>query len=317
MTLPPALVVLGWISVLVAGLALALFASSRTVRHAQALAAASRLPPFFLGVTLLAVGTDLPEIANSLVASFSGHGDLNAGDSIGSAVTQATLILGLLPILTHRFPFSRARVFLICTTCMVCLAGGALLMRDGDLSRVDGLVLVAGWIVGSAVIWRHLPSHGLETPSTRVEDRWTEAAAATLGYLVLVGAGAAAAVAAFARLSDLFGVPEYVLSFFVASIGTSLPELLVGVVALRAGQRGMALGDVLGATFMDSTLSIGIGPLLFPTAVTASLAVTGSITAVVVLGLVALIMALASRHNRLTGSALVALYLGVYYVMLS
>jgi hypothetical protein len=87
------------IAAIVGGFAVTVVASRRAVSDAAVLAAGTRLPPFLVGITLLAIGTDLPEIANSIVASVTGHGDINVGDSVGSAATQMTLVLGLLPIL--------------------------------------------------------------------------------------------------------------------------------------------------------------------------------------------------------------------------
>ncbi|MCG8469429.1 MAG: hypothetical protein MJB57_14690 [Gemmatimonadetes bacterium] len=314
--MPAFLLVLAWIGAMAAGVALALFASTRTVRHTKSLVSATRIPPFVIGITLLAVGTDLPEIANSVISSFTGHGDLNAGDSIGSTMTQATLILGLLPFFVGSFRFSRMRVFALCLTTMIALAAGALLMRDGDLSRIDGGVLVFAWIGGSALLWRQL-SHAEPARPRPTDPHRLRHAAAVLAYLSLVGVGSAIAVTAFAELSSLLGVPEYLLSFFLASIGTSLPELVVDVTALREGMRGLAIGNTLGSSFVDATLSIGIGPLLFPTPVTAELAVSGSIAAIVALGLVAAILGLSRHHTRWSGATLIALYVGVYFVLLA
>ena len=84
---------------LFAGFGGMVLASRRAVGSATDLAAGTQIPPFFVGITLLAVGTDLPEIASSIAASVSGHGDVAIGDAMGSVVTQSTLVLGLLPLL--------------------------------------------------------------------------------------------------------------------------------------------------------------------------------------------------------------------------
>jgi len=86
-----------WIAAISIGLTVTIGGSRSAVIDATKLAAGNRLPPFFVGMTLLAIGTDLPEIANSIVASYTNHGDINVGDSVGSAATQLTLVLGLLP----------------------------------------------------------------------------------------------------------------------------------------------------------------------------------------------------------------------------
>ncbi|MDH3735008.1 MAG: hypothetical protein OEU54_15880 [Gemmatimonadota bacterium] len=314
--MPTVLLGLTWIAALGTGLAVTLFASARTVQHTRSLVEATRIPPFFIGITLLAVGTDLPEIANSVISSATGHGDLNAGDSIGSTITQATLVLGLLPFFAAGFVVRPLRVLAVCGVTIAALALGALLMRDGDLSRFDGAVLVASWIAGSILLIKYL-SESESTGEITDHPHRVRHGLAALGYLMLVGVGSAVVVTAFAEISDLLGVPEYLLSFFLASVGTSLPELVVDVTALRSGHFGLALGNTLGSSFVDATLSIGIGPLLFPTAVTASLAVTGSLAAMAGIALIAMLLALSRRHNRFTGAIFIGIYVSLYFVMLA
>jgi cation:H+ antiporter len=93
-----------WLVAVVSGLTITVLGSREAASDATQLARCTRLPPFFVGMTLLALGTDFPEIANSVVASFKDNGDVNVGDSVGSAATQLTLILGLLPFVGRAIP---------------------------------------------------------------------------------------------------------------------------------------------------------------------------------------------------------------------
>jgi len=309
-------VILTWIVLVVVGFVLALTASRWTVQHASALAFGLKIPPFLVGVTFLAIGTDLPEISNSVVASLAGHGDINVGDSIGSAATQITLILGLLPLIGGAFIVGRARVAAVSLVTLGALALGAVLVADGFLSRMEGLLLVTTWAVGSAVVWRYLPPTAEPTLVIPTRRKGYHATMLLLS-LGLVAAGSTVAVSAFIQLSDVLGVPEYLLSFLAISAGTSLPELLINVTAIRQGQRDMAIGDVFGATMVDASLSIGIGPLVSPTAVTASLALRGAVTTMVVVALVGLILSLTHRHNRITGVIFLLFYIGIYVALLT
>lgn len=304
-----------WIAVLVFGLAVALGASRRAVAHASILAFGLRIPPFIIGVTLLAIGTDLPEIANSIVASVTGHGDVNVGDSIGSTVTQVTLILGLLPLVGGSFIAGRARVMVTGTLTVVALGIGAALLRDGYLSRADGAILVAAWLLSSIIVWRNAPP-AAQPAITVPGRRRSRHAIAALGYLVLVGAGATAAVQAFVQLAEAFSVPEYLMTFFAASIGTSMPELMVDLTALRRGQRDLAVGGIFGASLVDATLSIGIGPLLAPTLVDSTLAVRGSLWAMAALATVTVLLTVVKRHDWKTGLVLLGVYAATYVVLL-
>ncbi len=299
--------ILVWAGAMVVGLGVALAASRRAVDAAMRLAVGTRIPPFLLGITLFAVGTDLPEIANSVVASISGHGELNVGDSLGSVVVQSALVLGLLPLLAGAFRVGRSRIGLIGATTLVALAAVAVLVSDGTLGRVEGLSLIGVWLAGSLVIGRHLPSAA--EPVMVVPDRHpvADTGIAIAGLLGVV-AGASLAVVAFVRIAALLGVPEFAIGFFLASIGTSLPELVVTVTALRGGARDLALGDVLGASFVDSTLSIGIGPVFRTNVFAAGLAVRAALAAGLVTLLVVAVFRTRVTHDWRSGIVLVAGY---------
>ncbi|HSG78894.1 MAG TPA: hypothetical protein VLD62_04875 [Acidimicrobiia bacterium] len=305
-----------WVLGGVLGLLLALAASRRAVHHASTLAFGSRLPPFVIGVTLMAIGTDLPEMANSIAASVSGHGDLNVSDSMGSAATQITLILGLVPFAVGAVVVGRLRVRIIGGLTVLALAMGTLMVADGDLSRLDGLVLVGTWAVMSLLVWRFAPPASEPALPVPAHHK-TRHALLALGALALVGGGALVAVESVVRVAERIDVPLYVVGFLGASLGTSLPELIVDLTALRAGQRDLAVGGIFGATLVDATLSIGIGPTVAPTPVDAELAVRGGLIALGAVLLVTVVLGVRRRHSRPTGALLLASYGAVYVVLLS
>ena len=305
-----------WAAVAVSGVYVAVVASRHTVDHAVGLATSVEVPPFLIGITIMSIGTDLPEIANSVVASLAGHGDLNVGDSIGSAATQVTLGLGLLPLLAGAFAIGRQRVRLLGGLTVGALLVGAVLVADGDLTRVDGGVLVLLWAVATIVVWRHAPSE--EQPELpMVTGSRARHAVLTLAFLALVGIGAGAAVTGIVRIAEAMRVPLYLVSFLGASIGTSLPEIVVDVTALRRGQHDLAVGDIFGSSLVDATLSVGIGPLVAPTLVTATLAVRGGLATAAIVGVVVLLLTRREEHTVATGLGLLALYAAFYPLLLA
>lgn len=306
---------IAWMAALLASLGIVMMASRAAVEHATRLATGLRVPPFLVGIGLMAVGTDLPEIANSIASCLAGHGDLNVGDSIGSAVTQATLILGLLPFVGGAMVVNPGRVRTVGMLTVAAIAFGALLAMDGHLGRLDGALLVASWLAALAIVLRLAPPPSEPVLPIAPGRPWRHLMLALAGLLV-VGAAAAVAVLAFVQLSHIFGVPEYLASFFVAAIGTSLPELTVDISALRRGQGDLAMGDILGSSLVDATLSLGIGPLVAPVAITASLAVAGALTAMTLLAVAILVLAARRRHDRRSGVLLVLLYALLYSLLL-
>jgi len=294
-----------------------LVASDVAVSYTRALAAGLGAPPFVVGVVLVALGTDLPEIANSIAAQAQGEGDVNVGDSVGSTLTQYTFVLALFPLVIPVIAISLRQVGLVTALTMGGLAVTALVVADGCLGRLDGLVLVGCWVIGTVLVTRLLPDRTHDDPPAVRMQSHTSRVVVVLGALVAVGLGATVAVRALVDLAEAVGIPEFVLAFFGASIGTSAPEIAVDITALRSGAPAVALGDALGSSFIDATLSIGIGPLLFPAAVTASLAVAAATYTLLAVGAVGALLSWRRRHDRLSAFVLLGLYALSYAVLLS
>jgi cation:H+ antiporter len=189
-------------------------------------------------------------------------------------------------------------------------------VSDGWLGRVEGAALIGGWAVATVAVTRFGLAHGNaadEPPPVRLTGRLAQAGA-TLVALALVGLGATVGVRALVRIAEEAGVPEFVLAFFGASMGTSAPEIAVDLTALLRGAPGIALGDALGSSLVDSTLSIGAGPLVAPAEVTPRLAVVGSLYALGAVAVVGVLLAARRRHDRWSAAGLLALY-GLAYVV--
>lgn len=302
-----------WFLVIIAGLGITLMSSSRTLDAAVTLSHHLGLSPVIIGLTVVAIGTDLPEIANSITASASGHGDINVGDSIGSVVTQITLILGLLcfirPFRTARRPIAVAGAVTVASLLL-----GAFLMDDAYLSHRDGLMLLGAWIIGTGLVhtFGHLVVEHQET-------LFMHGVLKSVLHLVLglggVAVGAVMVVQGFIDVADSLGVPEYATSFLVLSLGTSIPELFVDGGALRKGQTSLAMGAIVGSSFIDATVSLGIGPALFPVAVSAS-ATAGSVIAAAAVAAAIGLLLVRRVHGRSSGVVLLALYASTYSVLL-
>lgn len=302
-----------WAAGVVGGLLIAVLASRRALSAAVDLARVAGLSPFLIGVTIVGVGTDLPEIANSISAAAADRGDLIVGDATGSTATQMTFVLGVLCLL---FPVRTDRRFVASSGLMMALAllAGAALLSDGVISRIDGTLLIGAWILGTAVVGATSRTRRTDQPSLFTRGIGQDVLA-TLGALALVGAGAVSAVFAFGQITDELGVPEYVTSFFVLSVGTSLPELLVDGRALRQGHGSLALGDILGSSLVDSTLSLGIGPLLFPVDVSSE-AADGTYVVAAVVALAVLVLLARTEHRWLTGVVLIGLYAALFPLLI-
>ena len=310
-----------WLLAMIAGFTVAVAGSRRAVTDATELSRGSRLPPFFIGMVLLALGTDLPEIANSIASSVAGHGDVNVGDSMGSAATQLLLVLGLIPFAGFLIPLGEPGSHLqrgqqrTAVITGLALVGAGLLMVDGRLGRADAVLLILAWLAGSRLVYGDLRSDP-QLPLGRRAPHRGKLLVRLVGSLVMVAAGASLGVAGLVELADGWGVPEFVIAFFGASIGTSLPELIVVYTALRRGETALGVGDILGSSFADATLSLSAGPLLFPTEVDGGLALSGALVAAGAAALVVLLLGKGGVHTRRTGAVLLLAYAATWPILL-
>ncbi|MGE4158013.1 MAG: hypothetical protein AB7F75_02825, partial [Planctomycetota bacterium] len=144
-----------WVALAV-GSAIVMMAASRNgIRNSVEVAERLHVSPFIIGITLVALGTDCPEITNSIVSSYLGKGDINVGDSIGSVFTQCALILGLFPFVAGgTIAIDRKEIMLTMSFSIFSLSCGSWLMRDALISHGDGLALLVLWILGSGLVWR-------------------------------------------------------------------------------------------------------------------------------------------------------------------
>jgi len=134
---------------------------------------------------------------------------------------------------------------------------------------------------------------------------------AGLGFIG-VAVGAFIVIWSVITLSTAFHIPEYLISFFVLAIGTSLPELVVDVMALRRKQYELAIGDIIGSSIVDASLSIGIGPLLKPIKVNGAFVMITGLYAIFVSIVIISLLALREKVDRKIGALFIALYLFSY-----
>lgn len=148
--------------------------------------------------------------------------------------------------------------------------------------------------------------------------RWTSRRVQTLVVLVtvaIIAFGATIAVGALIDLAEQTGIPELWIAFFGASLGTSAPELVVDITALMRGAPGIALGDAMGSSLVDATLSIGIGPIVKPGQVTADLAVRSTLYTLGAIFAVTVFLVARGRLDRTATLLLLGLY-GLSYAVL-
>lgn len=260
---------------LLIGLVVLILSGNWLVRSASRIAGALGMSPTVIGLTIVAFGTSLPELLVSLYANMgpSGSGDLSIGNVVGSNITNISLIMGLgaviakLPIekqmLKREYPF-----MLLVSLLLVVFSLGA----DRQIDRWEGLILVAllALFMGySYFAGRNTHAEDVETDESASQSRIR---ALTVNGIILpvsiagLAFGADWLVQGASSLARLIGVSDLFIGLSVVALGTSLPELVTTVVAIRQGERGIAVGNLVGSNVFNVLAIIGITSLVKPLA---------------------------------------------------
>lgn len=298
--------------VLAGGLILIIFSSMKAVRHSVILAAALGVSPLIIGVTIVSIGTDIPEILNSIISSFLGHGDINVGDSVGSDLTQLTLVFGLLPLITGVIYVHRKDIIILGACEILSLIVIYTIVEKGYITRLNAILMVGSlgiyiWLIYNAnkesILLRVERIEEIEAPKSKKYH-----------FLIAVLGFGGVTIAAYMIvnsvivISRFLNIHEYIISFFIVAIGTSLPELAVDINALRLKHHSIAIGDIIGSCIVDSTLSIGIGQVLFPQAVTTALAAPTVLYTLVASFIVFVLIASRKKVDKKAGILFISLY---------
>ncbi|WP_135825878.1 sodium:calcium antiporter [Halorussus ruber] len=290
-----------------AGLVLLVYGADKTVRAAGELALYYGVSPFFVGVTVISVGTSIPEMTTSVYASFYGAGDLVVGNIVGSETAQITLAVGIValvaPVVAER------RNVLIYGGAMILAMIIMILTLEDGITRSEGVLMVLSY----AVFVHDLYSNegGEEITEEVVDEREPPERALPwiLGGLALVVVGGHLLVTNGTAIARLLGIPEFVVGL-LTGLGTTAPEIAVAVVAARGGREGISVGSLLGSNITDPVFSLGVGALVADVVVTDFGSVMASTTYMLAVSLVVLGLLYWRRGlDRVGGVVCLLLYL--------
>jgi cation:H+ antiporter len=296
------------------------------VRGASGLALRLGVSSLLVGLTVVALGTSMPELVVNVLSAVRGSGDLAIGNVLGSNIANIALVLGasaiILPlrvqstIIWREVPFALLAIFLVA----VMAADRAL---DGGpvdaLSRIDGIVLLSMlsvflyYLIGGARATRSEP----ELPSPpQGRFSWGRNIWDIVIGIVMLVVGGKFVVDNAVLIASALGVSQKLIGLTIVAIGTSLPELVTSIVAVRKGETDIGVGNVVGSNILNVILILGISatisPLAFSPSAFIDLAVTLAFTVMLFV-----FMYIGTRHelDRWQGAGFVSGYL-VYLTFL-
>ena len=302
----------------ICGVVLIAYASDIAVKHSATLAQQLGISNLVIGVTLVAIGTDIGEIFNSIIACSMGHGDVDVGDSVGSDLAQLTLIFGILPFVCGSFRVDR-RSFIVLGACeILSLIVIYTIVVKGYITRLDAIFMVGSLVLYLIIIYYVTKDTIIEKVDLIItksdKPKKYHLCIAALGFFGVFIASYMIVLSVIAISAEL-GVHEFIISFIFLALATSLPELAVDITALRKKHYDLAIGDIIGSCIVDSTLSIGIGQVIWPQAITAELAVPAILITIFASFVVIIVVSARQKVDKKAGALFIALYVMSFIVL--
>lgn len=267
----------------VAGLSLLIIGAEVLVRGASRLAAIFGISPLIIGLTVVAFCTSSPELAVSIKSAFSDQANIALGNVIGSNIFNILFILGLaaliIPLVVSQ-QLVRLDVPLMIALSVLTLV----LSLDGRLSRIDGVLMVAGLVVyiwcliylGRRETTAMLGAYVEESGGQRdVKANGVNDTALVIGGLVLLVFGSRWVVDGAVVFAQYLGVSELIIGLTIVAAGTSLPEVVTSVIAAIRGERDIAVGNVVGSNIFNIMGVLGVASVVAPNGIEVSTAVIG------------------------------------------
>jgi cation:H+ antiporter len=267
------------------GILLLMGGGEALLRGAVGLATLLRLTPAIIGLTVVAAGTSVPELAVSAIAAAQGQPDIAVANVIGSNIFNIALILGLC-VLVRPFAITgntiRLEYPVLALVTLLCLA----LAQDGSINRLDAVLLLSVYIGFTAYMVSLVRGQVTDSESRNLSAEvdsfspppgsaapprpWVCVGLVAAG-VALLAAGAQSTVTGAVGLARLLGWSERIIGLTIVAAGTSLPEVVASLVSSIRGRSDIAIGNVIGSNLFNILGILGVSALFSPLPVQAAL----------------------------------------------
>jgi cation:H+ antiporter len=220
------------------------------------------IPQIVIGLTIVAMGTSIPEAAVSITAALKGNAEISVGNILGSNILNVLIILGLtsaiVPLAIKKMTFFIEIPFMIAITFVFMAMG----KTNACISRMEGIWLWIFFILYLGYLF-YLSKKEKENELTVDKPIWQLFAGIFVGISVVVG-GSNITVNAATELAKMIGLSERFIGLTIVAFGTSLPELVTSVTAARKGNADIAIGNIVGSNIFNILFVIGSSALIMP-----------------------------------------------------
>lgn len=286
------------------------------VEGAAGLAEKFGIPQLVIGLTIVAMGTSMPEAAVSIAAALKGSADITIGNVVGSNILNVFLILGLTAVVT-KVAVGESTIkyeipFVILITIIMMILG----MTGGEIAFAEGIslwLLFLGYL--AYLLKMSLDNKGGGSEEEQVEEKplWMLLLFIVVG-VVLIVSGSNISVDAASEIARMFGLSERMIGLTIVAFGTSLPELVTSVAAATKGKADIAIGNIVGSNIFNILFVVGTTALVTPVAFASKFAIDATVSAVS-LGMLLLFVCKKKHLDRKDGIIFLLGY-GAYFIYL-
>ena len=307
---------------LVVGFVLLMKGADWFVDGASGIAGRLGISELIIGLTIVAMGTSLPEAAVSISAAAKGSAEITIGNVVGSNILNVLIILGITSLI-RTIPVQKSTVryeipFTIGVTVLLAVLG----FFDHYVGRVDGGILWLFFLLYLSYLF-YMAKHGKEpnedTQEPKEQSNRKEKPLLLLFFMILVGGamivfGSDLTVDAASAIARIFGMTERFIGLTIVALGTSLPELVTSVTAAIKGKCDIAIGNIVGSNIFNILFVVGTAALITPVQYAEGFFID-TVTAILTM---VLLFACVLKNHRLTrvgGLLMLAGYVG-YFIYL-
>ncbi len=305
-----------WILIFVISLAVLIKSSDIFVGAAEKIGLSFGLSAFLTGVLIVGVGTSLPELVSSIIATTKGATEIVIGNVLGSNITNIFLVLGIAGLIGKNFTIKHdlMRVdipFLLSATLLM-----SLMILDGSFSMIEGILCLLAFIIYIFfTVMSPVPetkSIGFETSeSIKDPDKKKNSLVKAFILVILSSAGifigAKFTVDSVIAISSILGIATDIIALTAIALGTSLPEVLVTISASKRGNPEMAVGNIIGSNIFNGLVVMGIPSLIAPLHIPHSIIIF-SLPTLIAAVLIYSFMVHDKKINQLEGGTLLIFY---------
>jgi len=297
--------------IFIVSMAALIYGADFVIEESEKIALHYKISSFVIGATVVALGTSLPEMAASIVASSHHKSDLAVSNVIGSNIFNIALVLGVVFLIAGRMipkrdMFADDSAWALFPIMVFLVVG-----YDGTISRFEGVVYIA--MMGAYLMFlfnnaSFVLAEEVDESLAKEPFGWKRTSVMLLIGFVLVVGGANFAVESASAIARDFGVSEWIIGLLLVAMGTSLPELVVSIQAAKKKNADMIIGNIIGSNVANFTMVIGMAAVVNPLKVSFSDNAFDIMTALILT--VMLVFVTANKlYNRSTGIVFILMML--------